>query len=218
MSHSTTETISTTESLTLTTSSSSDLSSTSTTFFTTIMSSDSTTVETSTSAPTTTSSTAPYDPIPTFKIMAVGGPVPGAVLRSTGQQGSILTFNPTYSGTRILSFSLEHSTSRVRESNGMYMCLDFGGGLSTVTVCGSESDSIKYLTCTVMPDLTLLCSGPDGHRYFDDEGEQHSYETGAKVDHLYVRWEGQGYYTYIGGANVVGGGLVAVKYGLEQVN
>lgn len=150
--------------------------------------------------------------------MAVGGPVPGAVVRSTGQFGNILTFNPTYSGTRALSFSLEHSTSRVRESNGMYMCLYFSTGPSTVTLCGSESGNVKYLTCTVMPDLTLSCSGPEGRQYFDDDGELQSYETGATVDHLYVRWEGQGYYSFIGGANVVGGGFVAVKYGLEQVN
>ncbi|KAM6516812.1 hypothetical protein FSOLCH5_007754 [Fusarium solani] len=217
MSHSTTETTSTTESLTLTTSLSSELFSTSTTFFTTT-SSDSTTIKTSTSAPTSTSSTAPYDPIPTFKVVAVGGPVPGAELKSTGQTGNILTFNPTYSGTRVLSFSLEHSTSRLRESNGKYMCLYFSGGLSTVTVCGSESDGIKYLTCTVMPDLTLSCSGPDGHRYFDDEGEEVIYETGGTVDHFYVTWQGQGYYSYIGGANVVGGGFIPVKYGLEQAN
>ncbi|KAJ4318371.1 hypothetical protein N0V84_006880 [Fusarium piperis] len=215
---STSESASTTMSLSSTTSSSFDLSSTSTTLFTTTSSSDSTTAETSTSVPATTTSTVPYDPIPTFKVVAVGGPVPGAVLRSTGQVGNILTFNPTYGGTRVLSFSLDHSTSRLRESNGMYMCLYYNGGLSVVTVCGSESDGIKYLTCTIMTDLTLSCSGPEGHRYTDDEGEEHLYETGATVDHLYVAWQGQGYYSYIGGANVVGGGFIPVQYGLEQVN
>lgn len=142
----------------------------------------------------------------------------GAVLKSTGQDGHILTFNPTYSGTRVLSFSLEHNTGRLRESNGKYMCLSFSGGLSVISVCGSEVDGMKFLTCMVMTDLTLSCSGPDGHRYTDDEGEQHIYETGATVDHLYVAWQGQRYYSFIGGANVAGGGLIAVRYGLEQVN
>ncbi|RSL51007.1 hypothetical protein CEP54_011643 [Fusarium duplospermum] len=214
-SYSTIESASTTESLALTTSSS---ESTSTTFFTTTTSADSTTIETSTSAPTTTTSTEPYNPIPTFKVVAVGGPVPGAELRSTGETGNILTFNPTYSGTRVLSFSLEPSTGRLLESNGKYMCLYYGGGLSTVTVCNPESAGVKYLTCTVNSDHTLSCSGPDGHRYFDDEGEEAIYDTGATVDHFYVTWQGWGYYSYIGGANVVGGGLIPVKYGLQQVN
>ncbi|RSL88445.1 hypothetical protein CEP52_015225 [Fusarium oligoseptatum] len=215
-SYSTTESASATESLTLTTSSS--FESTSTTFFTTTTSADSTTIETSTAAPTTTTSTAPYNPIPTFKVVAVGGPVPGAELRSTGQTGNILTFNPTYSGTRVLSFSLEPSTGRLLESNGKYMCLYYGGGLSTVTVCNPESAGVKYLTCTVNTDLTLSCSGPEGHRYFDDEGEEVIYDTGATVDHFYVSYQGSGYYSYIGGANVVGGNFIPVKYGLQQVN
>ncbi|RSL83362.1 hypothetical protein CEP51_004557 [Fusarium floridanum] len=215
-SYSTTESASATESLTLTTSSS--FESTSTTFFTTTTSADSTTIETSTAAPTTTTSTAPYTPIPTFKVVAVGGPVPGAELRSTGQTGNILTFNPTYSGTRVLSFSLEPSTGRLLESNGKYMCLYYGGGLSTVTVCNPESAGVKYLTCTVNTDLTLSCSGPEGHRYFDDEGEEVIYDTGATVDHFYVSYQGSGYYSYIGGANVVGGNFIPVKYGLQQVN
>ncbi|RTE83230.1 hypothetical protein BHE90_002227 [Fusarium euwallaceae] len=214
-SYSTTESASTTESLTLTSSSS---ESTPTTFFTTTTSSDSSTIETSTSAATTTTSTAPYNPIPTFKVVAVGGPVPGAELRSTGQTGNILTFNPTYSGTRVLSFSLEPSTGRLLESNGKYMCLYYGGGLSTVTVCNPESAGVKYLTCTVNTDLTLSCSGPEGHRYFDDEGEEVIYDTGATVDHFYVSYQGSGYYSYIGGANVVGGNFIPVKYGLQQVN
>ncbi|KAM0414630.1 hypothetical protein ACHAPT_013524 [Fusarium lateritium] len=204
--------------LSLTLSSSLDLSSTSANVLTTTTTSESSTVETSTSAPATTGSTAPFDPIPTFKVVAIGGPVPGAVLKSTGLQGDILTFNPTYSGTRVLSFSLEHSTGRLRESNGMYMCLVFFGYIPTVTVCGAESDGTKYITCKVMTDLTLSCTGPDGHRYMDDEGEEHFYETGATVDYFYVRWGGQGYYSYIGGADAGAAGFLAVKYGLEEVN
>ncbi|KAF4966908.1 hypothetical protein FSARC_5472 [Fusarium sarcochroum] len=206
------ESVSTTESLTL------DLSSTFATSLITTASSDSTTAETSSSEPTTTTSTGPFDPISTFNVVARGGPVPNAVLRSTGEQGNILTFNPTYSGTRVLSFSLDHSTSRLRESNGKYMCLIYKQSLSFLSVCGSETAKYKYLTCKTTADLTLSCTGPEGHVYYDDDGEEAVSETGGTVDHFYVGWEGYGYYSHIGGPGVTGGGYQALNFGLQQAD
>ncbi|EKJ70064.1 hypothetical protein FPSE_09757 [Fusarium pseudograminearum CS3096] len=135
-----------------------------------------TTAETTATAESTTSAEATttqdtFVPIPTFNIKALGSDVNGQLLRGDPvQYNNIGWYTPS---PPILTFSIEASTSYVREINtGKYLCVSFGGDgfPNSNMLCDPANHyaGMEPLTCEQTRDRKLKCSAPAGECHLDE--------------------------------------------------
>ncbi|QPC78103.1 hypothetical protein HYE68_008855 [Fusarium pseudograminearum] len=136
----------------------------------------STATETTANAESTTSAEAnttqdTFVPIPTFNIKALGSDVNGQLLRGDPvQYNNIGWYTPS---PPILTFSIEASTSYVREINtGKYLCVSFGGDgfPNSNMLCDPDNHyaGMEPLTCEQTRDRKLKCSAPAGECHLDE--------------------------------------------------
>ncbi|KAF4981707.1 hypothetical protein FZEAL_2509 [Fusarium zealandicum] len=155
---------------------------------------------------TETTSTSSAEPIATFSVIAEGSEVSGAVLKGSGRNGDIATFNPAFNA-RPLIFSIEAATGRARESGGNYLCATYTTqGPAYVAICsdGSEEQN-TFLTCEQTADPLdpinpkLACTAPAGSCINDVFVERTCGPTGGTFDQFYTKYYvGGGFYAYIG--------------------
>ncbi|KAG8677802.1 hypothetical protein FPOAC2_03942 [Fusarium poae] len=185
----------------------------------TITASETETTTTASEAVTTTAEVTTTAPLatPTFTIVGGGGSVSGSPIKGTGQDGSVMLFNPEGGNARTRTFTLDPKTGRLRDKDtGISICAYYG-------LANSPSDpayfsfcqngnigpnlAYEYLTCDIV-DGKLACTSPRGSCPMDDDGNFLGCFTdpaGGMNNQFYYQYKaGAGYYLFISSGNPSG--------------
>ncbi|RBQ66162.1 hypothetical protein FVER14953_08831 [Fusarium verticillioides] len=154
---------------------------------------------------------------PTFTIVGGGGAIQGAPLKGTGQDGSILLFNPQVGNSRTRTIILDPNTGRLRDKDtGILLCAYYGSANSpddpaNIAFCQNGNTGIntayEYMTCRIFGGK-LSCTAPKGQCPTDDDGNFLGCTTesfsGENNQFYYKAQPGAGDYLFISSGSLVG--------------